>query len=146
MGGCRSISGRVSKQYPLNALMLIRNRMLPAHRGPAQGAGSGAACGRCSTPTTKARPRVLGERLGVRAFFCKYNDPLFVKVEKIGLVMALTTPENVDQVLLELGEYARDVCPELVRRAVRAIGELYGPMDLCCMPVGAYGAIQLLGG
>ena len=84
---------------------------------------------RCALLITQRYPRVLGERLGVRAFFCKYNDPLFVKVEKIGLVMALTTPENVDQVLLELGEYARDVCPELVRRAVRAIGELSVQME-----------------
>ena len=84
---------------------------------------------RCALLITQLYPRVLGERLGVRAFFCKYNDPLYVKVEKIGLVMALTTLENVDQVLLELGEYARDVCPELVRRAVRAIGELAVQME-----------------
>jgi len=58
----------------------------------------------------------------VKVFFCKYNDPLYVKLEKLEILVRLSSEKNVDQVLLEFKEYAQEVDIEFVRRAIRAIG------------------------
>ncbi|KAJ8611669.1 hypothetical protein CTAYLR_007894 [Chrysophaeum taylorii] len=65
-------------------------------------------------------PRILeGE---IKVFFCKYNDPIYVKLEKLEIMIRLVSERNVDQVLLEFKEYAQEVDVDFVRRAVRAIG------------------------
>ena len=66
------------------------------------------------------RPDVLAHEMKV--FFCKYNDPIYVKMEKLEIMIKLASERNVEQVLLELREYAAEVDVEFVRRAVRAIG------------------------
>jgi len=58
----------------------------------------------------------------VKHFFCKYNDPIYVKMEKLEIMIKLTSVENVEQVLMEFKEYATEVDVEFVRKAVRAIG------------------------
>jgi AP-1 complex subunit beta-1 len=40
----------------------------------------------------------------MRVFFCKYNDPLYVKVEKLDIMVRLATENNVDALLSELKE------------------------------------------
>ena len=49
------------------------------------------------------RPAVL--KNDVKVFFCKYNDPLYVKVEKLDIMVRLAGPNNVDALLSELKEY-----------------------------------------
>lgn len=66
------------------------------------------------------RPAVLAHELKV--FFCKYNDPIYVKMEKLEVMIMLASEGNVEQVLMELKEYAAEVDVEFVRKAVRAIG------------------------
>lgn len=66
-------------------------------------------------------PQILSNEL--RVFFCKYNDPPYVKLEKLDIMMKLASEENADQLLMELKEYALEVDVEFVRRAVRAIGQ-----------------------
>lgn len=58
----------------------------------------------------------------VRVFFCKYNDPIYVKMEKLEIMIKLASSKNVDQVLMEFKEYATEVDIDFVRKAVRAIG------------------------
>jgi vesicle coat complex subunit len=41
----------------------------------------------------------------MRVFFCKYNDPLYVKVEKLDIMVRLGNESNVDALLSELKEY-----------------------------------------
>jgi hypothetical protein len=41
----------------------------------------------------------------MRVFFCKYNDPLYVKVEKLDIMVRLASENNVDALLSELKEY-----------------------------------------
>ena len=41
----------------------------------------------------------------MRVFFCKYNDPLYVKVEKLDIMVRLANEHNVDALLSELKEY-----------------------------------------
>lgn len=68
------------------------------------------------------RPDVL--RNDIRVFFCKYNDPIYVKVTKLELIFMLANEKNIDEVLTELREYATEVDVHFVRKAVRAIGKL----------------------
>ena len=48
------------------------------------------------------RPEVL--RNDIRVFFCKYNDPIYVKVTKLELIFMLATERNIKEVLTELSE------------------------------------------
>src|SRR5882672_9183519 len=41
----------------------------------------------------------------MRVFFCKYNDPLYVKVEKLEIMVRLANESNVDPLLSELKEF-----------------------------------------
>jgi len=58
----------------------------------------------------------------IKVFFCKYNDPIYVKMEKLEIMIKLTQERNIEQVLMELKEYATEVDVDFVRRSVRAIG------------------------
>jgi len=75
---------------------------------------------RCINLVIQKVPEVLEHE--VRVFFCKYNDPIYVKIEKLEIMVQLAREETVDQVLLELKEYATEVDVDFVRRSVRAIG------------------------
>ncbi|KAL9608948.1 MAG: hypothetical protein Q9167_006251 [Letrouitia subvulpina] len=68
------------------------------------------------------RPEVL--RNDIRVFFCKYNDPIYVKVTKLELIFMLATENNIKEVLTELREYATEIDVHFVRKSVRAIGKL----------------------
>ncbi|KAJ2905457.1 putative ap-2 complex subunit beta protein [Zalerion maritima] len=68
------------------------------------------------------RPEVL--RNDIRVFFCKYNDPIYVKVTKLELIFMLADENNIAEVLTELREYATEIDVHFVRKAVRAIGKL----------------------
>jgi AP-1 complex subunit beta-1 len=73
------------------------------------------------------RPRILEHE--IKVFFCKYNDPIYVKMEKLEIIIRLASEKNVDQVLLEFKEYATEVDVDFVRRAVRAIGRCAIKLD-----------------
>ncbi|GJW82115.1 beta-adaptin-like protein C [Tanacetum coccineum] len=66
------------------------------------------------------RPTILAHE--IKVFFCKYNDPIYVKMEKLEIMIKLASDRNTDQVLLEFKEYATEVDVDFVRKAVRAIG------------------------
>jgi vesicle coat complex subunit len=68
------------------------------------------------------RPAILQNE--VKVFFCKYNDPIYVKLAKLEIMYRLTREENVGEVLAELKEYASEVDVDFVRKAVRSIGRL----------------------
>ncbi|CAO1627614.1 unnamed protein product [Sympodiomycopsis kandeliae] len=68
------------------------------------------------------RPIVLQNE--VKVFFCKYNDPIYVKMAKLEIIYRLANERNVEQVLAELREYATEVDVDFVRKAVRSIGRL----------------------
>ncbi len=58
----------------------------------------------------------------VRVFFCKFNDPVYVKLEKIDILVKVAEDKNVDVILAELKEYSGDIDQELIKKSVRAIG------------------------
>lgn len=39
-----------------------------------------------------------------KVFFCKYNDPIYVKLSKLEVIMNLANEENVETILSELKE------------------------------------------
>lgn len=67
------------------------------------------------------RPSILTHE--IKVFFCKYNDPIYVKMEKLEIIIRLVSERNIEQVLLEFKEYATEVDVDFVRRSVRAIGQ-----------------------
>ena len=52
----------------------------------------------------------------MQVFFCKYNDPIYVKMEKLEIMIMLASDKNIDQVLLEFKEYATEVDVDFVRK------------------------------
>ncbi len=67
-------------------------------------------------------PEILAH--GIRIFFCKYNDPLYIKIEKLQLILMLSNEDNVEQIYPELADYAKEVDVEFVRMAIKCIGEV----------------------
>jgi AP-1 complex subunit beta-1 len=70
----------------------------------------------------QAKPDILSKEL--RVFFCKYNDPPYVKLQKLEIMVRIANDKNVDQLLAELKEYALEVDMDFVRRSVKAIGQV----------------------
>lgn len=58
----------------------------------------------------------------LRVFFVKYSDPLYLKVEKLDILVRLASDANSPLLLSELREYAMEFEPALVTKAVNAIG------------------------
>ncbi|CEL96292.1 unnamed protein product [Vitrella brassicaformis CCMP3155] len=73
------------------------------------------------------RPTILATE--VKMFFCKYNDPVYVKMEKLDIMVRLASERNIDQILMELKEYATEVDVDFVRKSVRAIGRCAIKLD-----------------
>lgn len=66
------------------------------------------------------RPQILQNE--IKVFFCKYNDPIFVKMEKLDILVKLAKHRNIDQLLNEFKTYATEVDVDVVRSSVRSIG------------------------
>lgn len=64
-----------------------------------------------------------------KVFFCKYNDPVYVKLEKLEIMIRLANERNVDAILAEFKEYATEIDVEFVRKGVRAIGRVAIKLD-----------------
>lgn len=70
-------------------------------------------------------PELLSKEL--RIFYVKFNDPLYVKLEKIDILVRLVDPSNLKQcniLLTELKEYAMEFEPEFVSRAIQGLAQL----------------------
>ncbi|OUM52176.1 hypothetical protein BVG19_g1340 [[Candida] boidinii] len=62
--------------------------------------------------------------LDVSMFFCQYNDPIYIKDTKLEIIFLLANESNMKTVLRELEEYALDIDQQMVRKSIRAIGNL----------------------
>ncbi|RKF60216.1 AP-2 complex subunit beta [Golovinomyces cichoracearum] len=78
----------------------------------------------------QAMPDILSKEL--RVFFCKYNDPPYVKLLKLEITVRIANDKNVHQLLAELKEYALEVDMDFVRRAVKAIGQVAIKIESAC--------------
>jgi vesicle coat complex subunit len=75
-------------------------------------------------------PKALAKE--IRAFFCKYNDPSYVKMEKLGIIVTICRPTNAQLVVEELNEYCNAVDVAFVRKSVRAIGQIGIKIEDAC--------------
>lgn len=67
-------------------------------------------------------PRAISRE--IRVFFCKYNEPSYVKMQKLDIIVTITSPMNVQFVLNELNEYCNSVDVAFVQKSIRCIGQL----------------------
>mmetsp|Transcript_23909 Transcript_23909/g.23665 ORF Transcript_23909/g.23665 Transcript_23909/m.23665 type:complete len:873 (-) Transcript_23909:35-2653(-) len=75
---------------------------------------------RCINLIVQKRPNILDKE--VRVFFCKFNDPNYVKMEKLEIMIRLADSKNIEQVLHEFCDYATEIDVDFVRKAIQAIG------------------------
>lgn len=69
-----------------------------------------------------SNPSILGKE--IRVFFCKYNDPSYVKMEKLNIIVTIVAPVNVQLVLNEMEEYCNSVDVQFVRKTIQCIGQV----------------------
>ena len=60
----------------------------------------------------------------IRVFFVKYNDPLYIKMEKIDVMILVCDSSNVHYVIEEIRHYATEIDVDFVRRSIRAIASV----------------------
>ncbi|KAJ1677093.1 beta-adaptin, partial [Spiromyces aspiralis] len=67
-------------------------------------------------------PEMLAKHLKV--FYCKYNDPVYIKYEKLSILVRICSESSAGQLMTELREYAKEVDVDFVRRSIQAIGQV----------------------
>lgn len=67
-------------------------------------------------------PRALARE--TRVFFVKFNDPSFVKMEKLNIIVTICNPLNCSLVLDELEEYCRAVDVGFVQKSIDSLGKI----------------------
>ena len=67
-------------------------------------------------------PKALSKE--IRVFFCKYNDPSYIKMEKLDIIVTICSQQTAQLVLDELQEYCNSVDVAFVQKAVRSIGQI----------------------
>lgn len=82
---------------------------------------------RCINLILQKRPNLIDR--DVKIFFCNYNDPLYVKLGKLEVIVKLADYKNVEQILQELKEYSQEVDIVMVRHSVQAIGRCAIKLD-----------------
>ena len=65
----------------------------------------------------------------VQNFFCRYNDPTYLKMEKLDIMVKLVNFLNIDKVLMEFKTYCTEVDIDFVRKSVLAIGRCAIKLD-----------------
>ena len=63
--------------------------------------------------------------------FVRYNDPPYVKMEKLDILVKVADNANIDLIISELKEYCNDLDPDFVRKSVRAIGIVAVKVERC---------------
>lgn len=66
-------------------------------------------------------PKLFGTEINV--FFCSYNDPQYVKLEKLEIIGKIVDDGSIDRILPEMSEYAKDVDSEIVKKAIKVLSK-----------------------
>jgi len=77
---------------------------------------------RCSSVFTGDEAGVFDEEY--KKFFCRYNDPLYVKSLKLDILKLICTDASVKNIVEELREYVTDVDVDVARKAIQTIGHV----------------------
>eukprot|EP01063_Lacrimia_lanifica_P035547 TRINITY_DN6803_c1_g1_i1.p1 TRINITY_DN6803_c1_g1~~TRINITY_DN6803_c1_g1_i1.p1 ORF type:complete len:763 (+),score=368.79 TRINITY_DN6803_c1_g1_i1:122-2410(+) len=57
-------------------------------------------------------------------FYCRYNDPTFVKSLKLEILVLIANDQNNHEIMTELAAYVTDVQVETVRKSIKSLGEI----------------------
>ena len=60
----------------------------------------------------------------IRVFYCNFQDPLYIKLEKLDMLVKLADLKNVDSILNEMKEYSQEIDVKFVRRSISSIGRI----------------------
>jgi len=60
----------------------------------------------------------------IRLFFCKYNDPSYIKLEKLEIISVLSSLKTISYVIDELAEYCNSVDVAFVKKSIKVLGEI----------------------
>lgn len=74
-------------------------------------------------------PEILSKEL--RVFFIKYSDPLYLKLEKLEIIVRLANDDNITLLLGELKEYAMEFETALVVKSIKSIGAVAIKLSSC---------------
>ena len=53
----------------------------------------------------------------LKIFYCNFNDPIYVKREKLDVLVRLANQENIQSILHELKDYTNEVDVEFVKKS-----------------------------
>eukprot|EP00040_Diaphanoeca_grandis_P001303 m.18080 g.18080 ORF g.18080 m.18080 type:complete len:808 (+) comp11828_c0_seq1:105-2528(+) len=59
-----------------------------------------------------------------QSFYCRFNEPNYVKFKKINILVTLSAPSNIEAIVEEFAAYITDVDADLARRSLKAIGDI----------------------
>ncbi|KAL4502484.1 hypothetical protein ABPG72_012071 [Tetrahymena utriculariae] len=76
------------------------------------------------------RPNIMDEKL--KSFFCFFNEPYYVKNEKLEVLVKICNEKNLDDLLNELSAYIAESDTEFVKRSIRALGSIAVRYDQAC--------------
>ncbi|EKE40346.1 hypothetical protein ENUP19_0191G0009 [Entamoeba nuttalli] len=76
---------------------------------------------RCINLIIQKYPHLFSNQL--RTFYCSYDEPIYIKIEKLEIMLMLVNESNVMDILVELKEYALSADIEFVRKSVQAFGK-----------------------
>eukprot|EP00767_Chilomastix_cuspidata_P002811 gnl/Chilomastix_cuspidata/294.p1 GENE.gnl/Chilomastix_cuspidata/294~~gnl/Chilomastix_cuspidata/294.p1 ORF type:complete len:944 (+),score=412.41 gnl/Chilomastix_cuspidata/294:35-2866(+) len=65
----------------------------------------------------------------IKVFFPRYSDAIYVKMEKLDILIQIANDDNAAQILRELEENVREIDPNFSRKAVRSIGHIAVKLD-----------------
>ncbi len=60
----------------------------------------------------------------IRIFFIKYNDEIYIKKQKLEILIKLTTNKNVNIILKEFEQYSQEIDIDFVKRSLNGIGRI----------------------
>merc|ERR1712110_533645 len=66
----------------------------------------------------------------IKHFFSNYDEPHFIRLEKLAILTQLCNKRNAETILRELHEYGRDIDAEIARKAIRCIGQCATMVDV----------------
>ena len=66
-------------------------------------------------------------------FFCRYEDPSYLKRMKIDILIAIADATNAYEIAEEMSQYVKDTDPGLARAAIRAVGQIALKVCVVCV-------------
>eukprot|EP01063_Lacrimia_lanifica_P033098 TRINITY_DN580_c0_g1_i2.p1 TRINITY_DN580_c0_g1~~TRINITY_DN580_c0_g1_i2.p1 ORF type:complete len:876 (+),score=354.80 TRINITY_DN580_c0_g1_i2:133-2628(+) len=86
---------------------------------------------RCMTLVMQKYTGLFSNPKDVKAFFCTDEDPVYVRLEKLNVLLQLLNDRNAQSILKELEEYCQDVDPIFKARSVQALASCAVRLEGC---------------